>query len=82
MLRGEDPRGRYFNHGVPPQEGVTDERYKLIHYKFDEVDEWEFFDRERDPGEMKSEYGNPEYAQAIDRLKTELARLRSHYGVE
>lgn len=79
---GEDPRGRYFNHGVPPQEGVTDERYKLIHYKFDDVDEWEFFDRERDPGEMKSEYGNPEYAQTIDQLKTELARLRVHYGVE
>ena len=79
---GEDPRGRYFNHGVPPQEGVTDERYKLIHYKFDDVDEWEFFDRERDPGEMKSEYGNPEYAQNIDRLKSELARLRVHYSVE
>ena len=58
------------------------DRYKLIHYKFDDVDEWEFFDRERDPSEMKSEYGNPEYVRIIAQLKSELARLRDHYGVE
>ncbi|MBC9868883.1 MAG: DUF4976 domain-containing protein, partial [Opitutae bacterium] len=79
--RVEDPRGPYYNHGVPPHDGVTDDRYKLIHFKFDDVDEWEFFDRERDPGEMKSEYDNPEYAQKIDQLKAELSRLRIHYGV-
>ena len=72
----------YYNHGVPPHEGVADERYKLIHYKHDDVDEWEFFDHQRDPSEMKSVYGNPEYAGAIARLKRELSRLKEEYKIE
>ena len=79
---GPDASDPYFNHGVPPHEGVTDDRYKLIHFKFDDVDEWEFFDRQSDPSEMKSEYDNPQYAEEIGRLKSELARLRVHFGVQ
>lgn len=73
--------GDYWNHGVPPHDGVTTGRYKLIHYQYDEVDEWEFYDRDRDPAEMNSEYDNPVYADKITELKTELSRLRIHYGV-
>ncbi|MDG2170252.1 MAG: sulfatase [Opitutales bacterium] len=72
----------YYNHGVPPHEGVADAQYKLIHFKHDDVDEWELFDHERDPGEMKSEYDNPEYAQVVARLKEELNRLKRYYKVE
>ena len=78
----EDATDRYYNHGVPPHEGVTDARYKLIHYKFDDVDEWEFYDRDYDPAEMKSEYENPKYAEKIEQLKAELARLRVHFGLK
>jgi hypothetical protein len=54
----------------------------LIHYKHDDVDEWEFYDLERDPSEMKSEYDNPEYAQVVARLKEELNQLRQRFQVQ
>ena len=46
------------------------------------MDEWEFYDRELDPAEMKSEYGNPEYTETITQLKTELERLKTKFKVE
>lgn len=73
--------GNYWNHGVPPHDGVTTGRYKLIHYKYDEVNEWEFFDLKMDPGEMNSEYSNPKYANSIIRLKDELRKLRIKFQV-
>jgi len=72
----------YYNHGVPPHDGVTDDKYKLIHYKHDDVDEWELFDLRKDPMEMKSEYENPEYTQVVARLKLELNRLKEYYKIE
>lgn len=76
-----EPRNDYYYHGVPPHDGVTNSRYKLIHYKYDEIDEWELFDLKNDPKEMKSEYDNPEYAQTVSHLKAELTRLRQLYEV-
>ena len=63
---------------MPPHDGVTNERYKLIHYKYEDVDEWEFYDMKNDPSEMKSEYKNPEYAQVVSRLKKELTQLKKN----
>ena len=37
---------------------------------------WEFYDLQKDPGEMRNEYGNPEYAEVIAGLKTELSGMR------
>jgi N-acetylglucosamine-6-sulfatase len=65
------------NHNVPPNTGVTDGRRKLIYYN--KTHEWEFFDLETDPQEMKSQYYNPEYGETIEGLKQELKRLRSKY---
>ena len=65
------------NHNVPPNTGVTDGRRKLIYYN--KTHEWEFFDLETDPHEMKSQYYNPEYGETIEGLKRELKRLRSKY---
>jgi N-acetylglucosamine-6-sulfatase len=65
------------NHNVPPNTGVTDGRRKLIYYN--KTHEWEFFDLETDPHEMKSQYYNPEYRETIEGLKQELKRLRSKY---
>jgi arylsulfatase A-like enzyme len=66
-------------HSVRRHEGVTTKRYKLIY--FYDLDEWEFYDLDGDPAEMKSEYDNPKYAGKINKLKAELARLKKYYMV-
>jgi arylsulfatase A-like enzyme len=66
-------------HTVAEHYGVTDGRYKLIHYY--KLDQWELFDLVTDPNEMQSVYGQPEYAAPRKRLEDELQRLRSELGV-
>ncbi|MFZ5833573.1 MAG: sulfatase [Planctomycetota bacterium] len=73
-------------HSVRRHYGVTDGRYKLIHFypnRFDPqpIDEWELYDLEKDPKELQSVYGNPEYAAVQERLTKELARLRAELNV-
>jgi hypothetical protein len=58
---------------------VTNGRHKLIHYY--NRGEWEFFDLEKDPSELKSGYDDPEYAGAVNNMKIELERLRKQYRV-
>ncbi len=65
-------------HMVHRHIGVRTQRYKLIHYYL--LDEWELFDLEKDPEELKSVYGDPAYADVVKRLKVELKRLQKHYG--
>ena len=72
---------RYFEvgiHAVPPHYGVRTERHKLIYYHA--LDEWELFDLERDPDELKSCFEQPEYAQVRRELEAELKRLREVFG--
>ena len=38
---------------------------------------WEFYDLEKDPFEMKNEYGNSEYYELISTMKKQLKRVRS-----
>ncbi len=64
-------------HSVRRHEGVATKRYKLIN--FYDLDEWEFYDLEKDPYEMKSQYDNPAYQDKIAELKHELVRLREYY---
>ena len=66
-------------HGVARHEGVKTERHKLIHF-FDKR-EWELFDLKKDPDEMKSVYGTPEYAKVQASLVKELERLKKQYEV-
>jgi hypothetical protein len=40
------------------------------------VDYWELFDREKDPQEMTSVFGDPAYAGVQTNLLQEVARLR------
>jgi arylsulfatase A-like enzyme len=62
-------------HHVHPHYGVRTDRYKLIHYYT--VKEWELFDLEKDPREMRSVYDHPQYAQVQADLVKELQRLRT-----
>jgi len=66
-------------HNVYKHYGVRTDRYKLIY--FYTLDEWEFYDLEKDPHEMQSQYDNPEYAAIIREMKAELKRLRKQYEV-
>lgn len=66
-------------HSVRRHFGVRDARYKLIH--FYNVDEWELYDLKRDPREMNSVYGDPQYDTITSRLRTELDRLQKHHRV-
>ncbi len=66
-------------HDVRRHYGVTDGRYKLIHFYEPDVNEWELFDLKNDPQEMTSVHGQSKYADVQKELTSELARLRSHY---
>jgi arylsulfatase A-like enzyme len=91
LLKGEDPddwrKSFYYHyyegppaeHSVAEHYGVTDGRYKLIHYH--KLKQWELFDLVNDPDEMQSVYGQPEYASHRQRLTDELKRLRSELEV-
>jgi len=67
-------------HAVAPHRGVRNARYKLI--EFYTKGEWEFYDLEKDPLEMNSEYDNQEYAETIRGMKEELKRLMAHYQLK
>jgi arylsulfatase A-like enzyme len=66
-------------HMVKRHYGVATERYKLIHFYYD-VDEWELYDLEKDPHEMKSVYNDPAYADVQRDMHKRLAELRAKYG--
>ncbi len=68
-------------HSVRRHYGVIDARYKLMHFYEPDVAEWELFDLEADPKEMKSVYDDPNYAKERARLEAELARLRAELKV-
>jgi hypothetical protein len=42
-------------------------------------DEWELYDLEKDPKEMKNVLGDPAYADIVTELKAELKQLREKY---
>jgi arylsulfatase A-like enzyme len=64
-------------HRVRPHYGIITDRYTLSHFYWPDVDYWELFDREKDPGEMASVFGNPAYADVQTNLMQEVKRLRT-----
>jgi len=66
-------------HMVKRHYGIVTREYKLAHFYYD-IDEWELYDRKKDPMEMKNEYNNPEYADVVVEMKQKLADLRKKYG--
>lgn len=65
-------------HMVKRHYGIVTREYKLAHF-YDDVDEWELYDRLKDPLEMLSVYENPDYADIVAELKAKLAELRVKY---
>jgi arylsulfatase A-like enzyme len=66
-------------HNVAKHYGVTNGRLKLIH--FYETDEWELFDLDVDPQELRSVYGTADYADQQKQMEQELQHLREELEV-
>jgi len=90
LLKGEAPddwrKSIYYHyyefpgaHSVARHYGVRTAGYKLIRYY--EIDEWELFDLQKDPDELRSVHGQAEYAEVQKNLEAELGRLRERYAV-
>ena len=90
LLKGKNPKNwrkslyyQYYEfpgaHSVRRHYGVRTKNHKLIY--FYKLDGWELYDLEKDPNELNSVYGKPEYAALTKKLKDELNRLRELYKV-
>ena len=66
-------------HRVRRHYGVVNADYKLIHFHEKDVDEWELYDRKKDPHELTSVHDDPAYAETRQALETELRRLQKYY---
>ncbi|HEX4950113.1 MAG TPA: sulfatase, partial [Blastocatellia bacterium] len=84
LFTGKTPRDwrtsmyyRYYHpghHNVAAHYGVRTHRYKLIY--FNKLDQWELYDLQKDPGEIRNVYSDPSYAKTVESLKKELQRLK------
>jgi arylsulfatase A-like enzyme len=94
LLKGETPadwrKSHYYHyyeffddssapHDVQRHYGVRTARYKLMH--FYNIDEWELYDLDNDPHEMRSVYDDPQYAEVVRELKAEITRLQTELQV-
>ena len=71
-------------HNVARHYGVTDGRYKLIRYyalEGEKIDDWELFDRDKDPNELTNAYGSTDMVSVQETLSKELDRLREKFSV-
>ena len=68
-------------HYVRRHYGVTDGRFKLIHFYEQDVDHWELYDLHNDRNETQNLYESPVYAKTRHRLELELERLRKELKV-
>ncbi|MBS2212373.1 sulfatase [Carboxylicivirga mesophila] len=66
-------------HHVKRHYGICTERYKLIHFYYD-IDQWELYDLQNDPGEMNNIYDQAEYADVQQMMHVKLVELRKQYG--
>jgi hypothetical protein len=62
---------------MPLHEGIRDKRYKSI--PFYEYGQWELYDLQTDPREVKNLIKSPSMKPEVDRLKKRLAELKKVY---
>ncbi|WP_268223752.1 sulfatase family protein [Sinomicrobium oceani] len=67
-------------HMVKKHYGVRTRRYKLMHF-YDDIDTWEMYDLETDPGENNNIYGNPKYDSIREQLMVTMDSLQGIYGI-
>lgn len=66
-------------HMVKRHYGIRTKTHKLIHFYYD-IDEWELYDLEKDPHELKNVYNDPVYAKVKATMHAKLDGLRKKYG--
>lgn len=75
-------------HMVRRHDGVTTQRYKLIHFYGDgaktdkDIDHWELYDLKKDPSEMKNLYGIDRYNNITNELKERLNDYREDLNIK
>lgn len=88
LLKGEQPADwrdaiyyHYYEfpsvHMVARHYGIRTDRYKLMY--FYQMNEWEFYDLDKDPDELTNAYNNSQYQDVIAELKAKLKELREKY---
>ena len=63
-------------HRVAKHDGVRTDRYTLFYVP--KYKEWQLFDNEKDPQQMKSVHNDPEYATVFSDLRRQYADLKVH----
>ncbi|WP_297606245.1 sulfatase [uncultured Alistipes sp.] len=63
-------------HSVKRHYGIRTERYKLIHF-YNDVDEWELYDLQEDPNELRNRYDDPAYAAVREEMHARLKELQA-----
>jgi arylsulfatase A-like enzyme len=92
LLKGESPadwrKSFYYHyyefpgpHNVRRHYGVVTDRFKLVRFYGNDIDEWELFDLKEDPRELRSVFDRAEYGAVRNELSDELMRLRKELGV-
>ena len=66
-------------HNVPVHDGVRSDRYKLMYYP--RTREWNLFDLEKDPQEMRSFHDDLTYAKVLSGMQKRYHDLRDFYDV-
>jgi len=66
------------SHMVKRHYGISTSRYKLMHYYYD-IDEWEMYDLQTDPLEMKNVYNDPGYSTVRAELHKNLKKLMTKF---
>lgn len=66
-------------HMVKRHYGIRTDHYKLIHFYYD-IDEWELYDLEKDPQEMKNVYNDADYTDVRKTMHERLTEIRAKYG--
>ena len=66
-------------HHVYPHFGIRTDRYKLVRFYGEDMNNWEFYDLEKDAGEMKNLYNDTNYKTVIAQTKNKLRQLIVKY---
>ncbi len=66
-------------HMVKRHYGIVTIDYKMAHF-YDDIDEWELYDRKKDTLELTNVYSDPNYSEIVKKLHKELDELRVKYG--